>query len=312
MGTVGILRVLLRYWSLTSHPIFQAETRRYALVQVSRWTGRILGQIWRPVIALLALLVILALADFLCGGTTHPITNAVISMFSVGGGTLALLSILLLTYLWPLNVAVAASGVIAQERERQTWDVLLTTPLEWSEIVLVKLAAALKRFNPYSEVFLWVQVFLLAIIFVLVVGRPGVGEVNTSPGIVIPLVIITVAEFAIARAQDYVIAGLLGLLASLQSTTRQNANLVALMLGAAMVLLRAMITGFIMGVQIPVSLPGALILISTGPSSVIALAFHGPIAIMILLSMIVIRETVIRVLFTWLMRHLGEASPLTA
>src|SRR5258708_4813424 len=215
-NTYEILRLLLRYWALQSHPIFRAEDRRQALVPASRLIGQLVRRTWKPVGALGLVVLGLAAADFLCGGSRHPLASALFSACSLGGGSFILFCILLLTYLWPVTVAVAASGVIAQERERQTWDVLLTTPLEWHEIVLVKLAAALRRFNPYSEIFLWVQAFLLAIIFVLVMGQMTRAASDPLTGLLqLPLVVLTMAEFAIARAQDYALAGLIWRVSSL-------------------------------------------------------------------------------------------------
>src|SRR4051812_29926782 len=189
MGTFAILRMLMRHWTLNSHPIYKADDHRRALVPATRIMRSIVSRLWKPVAAICAVVVVLAAADFLCGGVQHPFTNALLSVCSVGGGTFILLAILALTYLWPVSVGVASSGVIADERERQTWDVLLTTSLDWQEIVLFKLAAALRRFNPYSEVFLWGQAFLMVIIFVLVIGQ--FGPLNSTSSLLnLPLVII--------------------------------------------------------------------------------------------------------------------------
>ncbi|MEP7286421.1 MAG: hypothetical protein ABI947_11695 [Chloroflexota bacterium] len=307
MGTFSIIRLLIRAWTLTSHPIYQAEKRRLSLLPVGSILRRVVGKSWRPILAVGAVLMVLAAGDFLCGGTRHTFSAAIFSFCTVGGGSLILLVILLITYLWPLSVAISASSVIAQERERQTWDVLLTTPLDWRDLILVKLAATLSRLNPYGEIFLWGQAFLIAIIFVLVIGQFSLNA-GSSPFTVLelPLVFLTMTEFAIARLQDYVMAGLIGLLASLLSSTRQTASAIALMVTSGMILVRALITALVVTSLPFTSFPALLILLATGPSSVVALAWRGLPAILILIAMILIREGIIRAMFSWLIAHLGD------
>src|SRR5258708_25053467 len=122
----------------------------------------------------------------------------------------------------------------------------------------------------------------------------------------LPLVVLTMAEFAIARAQDYVLAGLIGLVTSLLAHTRQSAAGIALMASLAWVLVRALITTAIVLTLPPTSFPALLILLSTGPSSVVTIAFPGIVAVIVLVSMIALREGMIRITFRWLVRHLGE------
>src|SRR5258708_11634689 len=268
MGTYEILRLLLRYWSRTNHPIFRAEDRHLMLVSASQFLAGVVGRLWKPFGAIAGVMLMLAAVDFLCGGTRHTFSSTLFSACSLALGSFILFAILLLTYLWPVTVAVAASAVIAQERERRTSDVLLTTPFDLSEILLVKLAAALRRFNPYSEIFLWVQALLIAIIFVLVMGKVT-RDVDSSVSAIaqLPLVFLTMAEFAIARAQDYVLSGIIGLTASLLTPNRQIAASVALLASVGGVLIRALMTTMIVLTLGPRLFPEGLVLLSTGPSS---------------------------------------------
>src|SRR6185436_4080869 len=115
-STYEILRLLLRYWAMQSHPIFRAEDRHSA-PSASRLIAQFARRTWKPIGAVGVVIVGLAAADFLCGGTKHPLASALFSACLLGGGSFILFCVLLLTYLWPVTVAVAASGVIAQERE---------------------------------------------------------------------------------------------------------------------------------------------------------------------------------------------------
>jgi hypothetical protein len=220
--------------------------------------------------------------------------------------------------LWPLAVSVAASSAIAGEREHQTWDSLLTLPIERTELLLVKLAVALRRLNSYSEILLWVQVFLVMTVFVLVVGEfTRLAETNKfSALIMFPMAFLTMIEFGIARLQDYVLSGLVGLVASLRSSTRQSAGTVAIMLAATMVLIRGLLTGFVL-LSVPLSAsmsapPFVAVLVATGPSSVLTIAWPPAVAAVALITMIVLREVVIRVLFGYLVRHMGDAPEASA
>jgi hypothetical protein len=312
MGTYVIIQMLVRHWNLTSHPIYKTEHQRMKIASLTGLISRSFMRVWKPVTAVAVVIVALGTADFLCGGTKHPITNALLSICSVGGGTFILVSLLALTYLWPVGVAFAASAVIAQERQRQTWDSLLTTGLDWKEIILVKLAANLRRFNPYSEIFLWVQAFLVVIVFILVIGQ--FDPFTRSPSLLnLPLAIITMAEFAIARSQEYVIAALIGLMSSLLSSTRESAGVVAVMIAFIMVIARAVMTTLIVVLVLPsTSIPGLIIWLATGPSSVVTLAWRGVGALAILAVMVAVREVIIRLMFGWLIRHLGETQTVPA
>jgi hypothetical protein len=307
IGTLDILRALIRFNARSSHPLYKAEERHLSAIPLAQYMGEVIGRVWKPVLALTMFVVAIAAADFLCGGTQRAVSSVIFQICSIGGGSFILFCLLLLTYLWPLGVAVAASSVIVQERERQTWDVLLTTPLDWQDIILIKLSATLSRFNTYVELFLWMQGFLMIIIVVLVLAAYSrENSVLSFSLFQIPLVILTVAEFGIGRTQDYIIASIIGLISSLLASTRQAAGLVAVMAAVGMVLLRALVTTIIIMTMRPTSLPGTLILLSTGPASVVAIALPGLVAAVVLIIMVVLREIFIRYSFNWLITRLGD------
>jgi hypothetical protein len=175
---------------------------------------RFLSRAWKPLTAAGAVFALLVMADFLCSGTRRgspSFSTTVVSLCAVIGVGIFLLGLLVLTYLWPLAVARAASGVIAGEHECQTWDVLLTTPFDRADLLLVKLASALRSFNPYAEMLLWIQTFLVAIIFVLLAGHFAQHPRATALEGTLTwlLLILTMAEFAVARLQDYAMSSLM-------------------------------------------------------------------------------------------------------
>lgn len=311
MGTYGIVRTLLRHWSTRQHPIYRADANRVTLLPVTQIAEHFVRKIWRPLAGAGLVIGGLVAADFLCGGATAKPTSLVAGLFSlctVVSGSLLMVILLILMYLWPLAVAVSASGAIVVERERQTWDVLLTTPYDRDDLVLAKMASALRRFNPYGEMLLWTQMFLLALIFVLVVGQFSRNGSNTTAELLLqlPLLVLTMIEFAVARVQDYVLSGLLGTLSSLLTPTRQSSGVLALLLASVLVLVRTVLTVGVLLTMPPVSFTASLLLIATGPSSVVALALPIPAALAALLVMMLAREAVIRVLFGWITRHLSD------
>jgi hypothetical protein len=224
----------------------------------------------------------------------------------MGGVILLLAGIFLVSYLWPAFIAVSASRVISVEREHRTWDILLTTPYEWRDLVMAKLAAALHGFNAYSGAFFYMQVFLIAVIVALVLGQSPAW--TGVPWSILNLVMILAAttEFAIARAQDYVLGSMIGLLASLLVTSRQAAATVALMAALAMVLIRAIVTAFFIAMLPTMTSTILLLMLTVGPSTAVVFATSLPIAIAILLAMVLIREGAIRLIFHWLLTHLAD------
>lgn len=318
IGTYGILRLLMRFSAMSGHALYQTELKRLTVVPITTLANAIIRRIWKPVAAIAFVTLMLAVVDFFCAGTQRNFSSQLFSICTLVIGTLILLGILLFTYLWPLPVAIASSSVIVHERERQTWETLLTTALDRRDIIMIKMAAALSPFRLYGEMVIWVQLFVMILIFVLLVA-----QFSTTAGRApmtlweIPLLFFTMIEFAIARIQDFVLAVLIGLITSLLAPTRQTAGSVALMAGIALVLIRALLTVAIAiaseATSIPLQgVPGMFILLSTGPSSVITLAWRGLFGTAILVCMIVAREGLIRFMFKWLIQNLGESNTAEA
>ncbi len=318
MNTWMILHNLWSHWRQAIHPVYRADANRTTLPPAARQVLlRIVGKTWRPIGLASFAAIMIFVADFLCRAGRRPSSSLlliVVSVCSYGGGAFIFMSLFFLTYLWPLSVAVAASGAIAEERERQTWDVLLTTPFAWSDLLLAKLSAALRNFHRYDVLLMWVHGFLVTVLMVIVLA-----EFSRAPGgTTIPQYVVTAAamlEFAVARFQEYVLAALLGLLASLLTPTRQGAGSLAFLMAFVLVLIRAFLSGLVLfvanasGATVPADV-GSLILLLTGPSSVIALAWTPLVGVLLMLGMVMIREAAIRLLWRWLVQNLGYSREL--
>src|SRR5262249_44909093 len=109
MGTAGIIRALRTYWKLANHPLY---IRRQHQIPAPTPTPTGKPSIFSRILTIIMLLV----GGFFCATV----------------GFLGLLTIFgLMLYLWPILVMRPTSGIIAGERESQTWDILLTTPFDW-------------------------------------------------------------------------------------------------------------------------------------------------------------------------------------
>lgn len=260
--------------------------------------------------AMLLILTITALRALTSEAFVSTLYMILLPAACLSGGSLVLIVLAGLTFFWPIAVAVAASGTIVREREHRTWAALLTTPLDWNDLLTAKLASSLRWLNRPAEILIWVQGILLAVVFILVIGQAERYTQSGSPILALIIPIIAGAQFAIARVQDYATASLIGLAASTQSTTRQSASVTALLGGVALVLLRTLLTAAFLP-QIQLTSPQAfLIMLSTGPTTAIAMAFPTmpllPATLLIIIP--AVREVMIRLSYRWVLGHLGMAA----
>jgi hypothetical protein len=178
---------------------------------------------------------------------------------------------------------------------------------------MAKLSAALHGFNAYGGAFLYMQIFLVAVIVALIFGQgQSLTRINgeIAPTLELWMIIAAAIEFVIGRAQDYVLASMIGLLASLLVPTRQSAASIALMGALAMVLIRALITAVFIAMLPAMTVPTLLLLLPVGPASPVVFALSLPLAIIVLLVFVVIREGAIRFTFNWLLAHLAGGEPV--
>ncbi len=312
MGTYAIVKALRSYWANPAYPLHRTEIYQLLFPPLSRLRMFVGQTWWRPLVLVGAALMTLMTAEMLCSGPRpNPLRLLTLGFWSICGSFIfgiVTIALLVLSYVWPLVIAVRASRAIARERERRTWDVLLTLPYDRTDLLLGKLAAALRGLNIYADMVLWVQSFLILLIFVLVIGVLTQRADLTLPDMVLAfvLLVLVMVEFAVVRVQDYVLAGLIGAFTSLVAPTRQMSGILALAAAIGMILIRALCTALpLLGIS-GMFFPNALLVMATGPSSLIAMALPIPLAILVLLVIPLVRELIIRWAFHWLIRHLSE------
>jgi hypothetical protein len=306
LGTYGIIRKMLRNWEAPSaHPAFKYFRDRIDLpfpilsivVQEVRKRRR-----WLWVLA--GLIAAWMLAQIMLRAQWQQFITTTCTAVLIIPVVIAILVI----YFLPALVAVLTSAIIVAERERQTWDILLTATSEWDELVLARLARLLRYVNPFREIVPGVYFMLggLACIFAIVTfadKRSGaLGEV--LEWVVIFLVPL---QYLVERIQDFVLASLIGLLASLIAPTRQVAATLALCAMLGLLIVRGLfIIGLIGLLPPPQALSRILVLLITGPASALAMTMPVVETIFGLLLLPLINEVIIRAMFAWLIGHLGE------
>lgn len=320
MNTWTIIERLWRHWRQPTHPVYRADSARSAVPPgIRHLLGRIVRKTWRPLGMASIALVMLMAADFLCRAgrrSTGSISAIIFSILTVGIGGGFVLGLLLLIYMWPIAVAVSSSTAIAEERERQTWDVLLTAPFDWSDLLLAKLGASLRHFHRYTEAILWVHGFLVAVVLVLALSESS----RQIPGGLSPIrllvLIVVLVDFIFARAQSYVLAALSGLTASLLAPTRQSAGAIALLISAVMVLFEALFAALVIATDprpaLATSIPGLLLSFITRPLTNIVIYWDPAIAVAVIIAGMLLREAIIVVLWRWLVQNLGYNRALAA
>ena len=308
MGTYSLLVALNTHWKRPVHPVYIIETRygppwrgfESAWARYSRGFGNAL-------LIVVALALLTTVAHILTDQSIFfLISNALLQALVLLFGGLVTLLLIMLTWLWPIIVADAASGVIVRDREQRTLTALLTTPIPWADLLMIKLASTLRWYNRPMQMLFWVQTLLMTIGLIIAAGQmerlAGVG----SPLLAILITALAGAQFAIGRIQDYAMACLLGVAVSIHSETRQTSSAFAILGGLSLVIGRIIWTGVLL-TQYPVSSPqAATVLLATGPTTAIILISPTPVILMFLVGVPLIREIMIRVGYRWVLAHLGK------
>jgi hypothetical protein len=311
LGTYGIVRRLLRHSDQPSlHPMLRYRRGQLELPFpiLGQWLTvlhRRRGWLWVGLVLVgLAMVAQLLLRAQWRGFITTTCAFAMLLPVIIAVASL---------YLLPAVVAVLTSATIVAERELQTWDILLSTALDWHDLLLAWLARLLRLVNPFRELLPGVYVLLggLACLFAIVTFA---NEYSGVLGEVLEWVVVFLVplQYLVERVQDFVLASVIGLLASLLSPSRQVAAAVALCAMLGWLILRGLFTAALIGL-LPTQTPSsAAILLLTGPASALAMSLPVLPALVLLLLLPLINEIVIRWLFAWLVKHLGEGRTLTS
>ncbi len=284
------------YANSPRHPLVRFEARR-----VPVWTDYVvlLRRIYGWVVRIgLVILVIAVLVEVLLHARISillvmlmfllPITGVVL-MAGVGLGMVG----------WSIPMALAGSAMIVHERAAHTWEILLTTPIPRQDILLSKLAVGLTRLQSFITVAVLLQGVPLISVLGLITRRTnleGIESLVLTGGVLF--------GFVVDRAQQFVLAGLIGLAASLVSDTWAVAVVGAIALGAVFWLAHSAFT-FALAAML-----GSLQILDVGQLIVIGLpalatsaqsAYFGVAAILLVL---VAQEWLIRRLLVWMLHHI--------
>lgn len=305
MGTYGMMRVMMRMWRVPSaHPVFKVlgehlDTPFPMLTGLLGVLGRRRG--W--ILAGVMLIAVLMATQILVAAQWRSFVTATCAAVILVPALIAVIVI----YCLPATIAVRSSAIIVAARERQTWDVLLSTALAWDDLLLAWVARLMRDMNPFSDalpVVYGILAGLAALFAVVTFAETDSGTV----GEVLEWVVLFLVplQYLIERVQDFVLASLIGLAASLVAPSRHVAASIALCVMLALLMLRTLFTASMIA-TLPAQTPsGAVIMMLTGPSSALAVTLPVMVALVGLVALPLINEIVIRLLFRWLLRHLGE------
>lgn len=307
MGTYGMMRAMMRLWRLPSaHPVFKVLGERLdtpfpALTAFSNVLWRRRG--W--MLAGVVLIVVLMAAQILVAAQWRSFVTATCAIVILIPALIAVICI----YCLPALMAVRSSAISVAARERQTWDVLLSTALAWDELVLAWVARLMRNANPLSDALVVVYGTLaaLAALFAIVTFAE---TYSGTIGEVLEWVVLFLVplQYLIERVQDFILAILIGLAVSLIAPSRHVAATIALCVVLALLMLRTLFTVSLIA-ALPSQTPsGAVVMMLTGPSSALAVSQPVALALVALVGLPLLNEIVIRWLFRWLLRNLGDHS----
>lgn len=295
-----------------SDPIYRADLRRTAPYWLKRSQPVPRGRRWSALNnwALLVVLLVVFVAI-----VPNPVNT-------IGGIILSGLGILLFgaTWIGYLQLARRTSQIIVEEREKGTWETILVAPFAWEDVILAKLAAALRTF--YLDMLLWLQGIFVAGFFVVFVFEQG-SLTWSSPyfleGSLVeiilalsPSLVLTLILFTVGRIQDFILLSLIGSIISCLAPNRQIATVVGTFAGIVFLLAAVFLVIVVMSLGVvinPFTQMGEIVaaFVVTGPTGSI-LAFLPILwALMGAVAVILFREALIRMLFGWLIGHLSEA-----
>ncbi len=315
MGTYQLLRGLRKHWINPISPVYRADQRfgpPWPPEEAARWRGRLV----RFGLAVILAVVLITAGRALTGASSlSALYMLALPAACLTGVSLLFVALTALTFLWPVAVALLVSGTIVREREQRTWAPLLTTPLDWGEVLMAKLASALHWLNRPFELMVWVQGALTVFVFLLCVSQAE--QIAAPPTVGVLIALLAAAQFALARVQDYASACLIGVGASLLAEKRETAWGAALMGGVGLVIGRVLITGLLM-LNIALGVPptnetapqAVVILLATGPTAGLVLALKNApwLALALLIVLPISRELLIRFGYRWVLAHLGESA----
>lgn len=299
LGTWLIVRRLWIYANWPNHPLVRRELERE-----SPWVQR-LAEARRLYRYIAWTLLGITLVTTLFEAFTHSQVSFLTVMLMV---TLPLLGlaflsgIIVLAVGWTILLTIAGSALIVRERIARTWDILLTTPVPRTELLLSRLSVGLMR----QQSFLTAAILCQFVPLIILVGGLARQYQHGPGGLeVLAMVILTIALFIIDRAQQIALNGLLGLVASLVADSWAMAMVGAVALGAISWLAHAAIAfGLTLVIAGSSALDAAQVFV-IGLPSLITAPGAPRLGVLLVAGLLVGQELVVRRLFAWLVQNMG-------
>jgi hypothetical protein len=298
VNTFDILRRLWYFSNVPRHPLVRYEIRR-----IPRWDqyGRLFRRFYRwltfgalGIIAFGALMEMFSLNRI-------SFLMITITLFIPAFGVILLGLFILAAVLWQVPIALAGSGLIIHEKANRTWDLLRLTPLAHSDLLFAKLAVGLAQ----QQTFITTAAFFQVVPLFGLLGQVG-GQILRLPSLLgLAVIAISAVLFVVERLQEFVLAGLIGVWASLTADTWTFATVGAVALSLSVFLVRILIA-----YTLVVLLAGGRAMdfgqvLLIGLPEVVPIAHNLVAGIGVLLLLILVQESVIRLLLHELTRRIG-------
>jgi len=305
VGTIGLGARLRLHWQTESHPLYRFQVipldQLLNVAPLVRWAKR--NRVWF-VVGILAVLTWLVL-QVVFQAQWGPF----LAMLCGAGVALPILVAFGAIYCLPVAVAVVSSGMVIAERERQTWDILLSIPMEWGDLALARLARLLRHINPFEPIALIINLCIAGLIFVFAVVRYATPN---SQGVETLLAWIVVFagpfHFLVERLQDFLLACIIGVIASLIAPSRQVAWVLALLGMVGWLLARGLAIATLITLLPPSRANNPIITLLSGFSGAFIMTLPVWAKFILLIVTTLAYDLVIRRLFRWVRYHLGATS----
>jgi len=295
MGTLAIVRALLFHIQSESDPIYRGERRMSVIWRgpnLSRWGS------WLFVLLVISLPV-LTLLERQFGIQWTAYRGVLIQLLLTVGGSL-------LSIGWTVPVTVLAGQGVSRERTAQTWDLLLTLPPPTETVLMAKAAA---RIQPVWRLVVSLA-FILSLIGVFVVGPLIIARTLAMGESLLWGVLSMVAGMVAVvteREQEIALAAVIGLATAFVSDSERLTLLFGLVGGVLIRLVQLLVTVMLTLLIVP-HLPEDFaplnMIAGTAAVLIAAPSLFGMIG---LAAVIGVREALIRILFSWLIRRAREA-----
>jgi len=299
LNGVGTRAILARLWYFANaprHPLVRLELRlspqRLALPPTLRRVYRRVIQIAFALALFGFIWDVLRLSRFSFLMMTFMLTLPLLGVLIAAGVAVWIV-------LWSVPVALAAGSSLVRERNGETWELLLMTPLPRQDLLLARLAVGLARQQSFLTLITLLQCLPLF---------HFLGQVNNALRIgsgIVPLVmtLFSASLFIVERLQSFVICGLLGLVSALNADTwslaTAGAALLALLAAVARTLFTYLAALLLAQGRVPDFIPVLLVgLPMLAPDS-----RNIWVGIAVFCGALVAQELAIRALLRWLVYH---------